>query len=195
MRHLSSCGGIAVALVLAMLIGQPLTASTRVNPLAATLKQFQDHVDAYRQVRAQAVAGIGTLPKTSDPAVIAERQQQLAQAIRGARADAKQGDIFTPRVASVIRRFIARDLARRRPVDRRAFIVEQPDVHLRVNDFYPVATVPLATVPPRLLKQLPRLPDGLEYRFVGSTLILRDVDPILVVDLLPDAIPARYRKQ
>jgi hypothetical protein len=223
MRHPSSRGSMAAALVLTILIGQPVVASTsprplagerhghlrravaraqlgrakarRVNPLAATLKQFQDRVDAYRKVRAQAVAGIGTLPKTNDPAVIADRQQTLADAIRKARADAKPGDIFTPHVASVIRRFIARDLARRRPVDRRAFVVEQPDVHLRVNDFYPLATVPLATVPPRLLKQLPRLPGGLEYRFVGSTLILRDVDPNLVVDLLPDAIPARYRKQ
>jgi len=225
MRHASSHGPIAAALVFAVLIGAPVVASTRspalagerhgqprrghavaraqlerakadrVNPLAATLMQFHDRVDAYWKLRAQVVGKIGTLPKTSDPAVIAERQRALAEAIRKARADARQGDIFTPRIAVLMRRFIASDLARRRPVDRRAFVVEQPDIHLKVNDGYPLSSAPLATVPPRLLKQLPDLPDGLEYRFVGSTLILRDADPNIVVDLLPDAIPARYRNE
>ncbi len=190
---------IVLALVLASSAGpvaggpSPLQ-PTRVNPLAATLKDFGDRLDAYDKLRKQVEGKVGPLKKTDDPAAIAQRQRAIGEGIRQARADAKAGDLFTPPVADAIRRFIARDLARRKPVDRRAFVVSQPDVSVRVNESYP-AGVPFATVPPRLLKQLPVLPEGLEYRFVGSTLILRDVDANLVVDLLPDAIPERYRKR
>ncbi len=190
---------IAVALVLTAATAGPVTGGTpvqrtRVNPLAATLKAFSDRVDAYEKLRKQVKGKVGPLRKTDDPAAIAARQRAIGEGIRQARADAKEGDLFTPPVAEVIRRFIARDLARRKPVERHAFVVSQPDAPVAVNQFYP-AGVPFATVPPRLLKQLPVLPEGLEYRFVGNALILRDADANLVVDRLPDAIPGRYRKQ
>jgi hypothetical protein len=44
-----------------------------------------------------------------------------------------------------------------------------------VNAIYPEKAA-LATVPPLILVNLPRLPDGLEYRFMGRDLILRDRD-------------------
>lgn len=165
-----------------------------VNRLAATLQQFRDRVAAYEKLRKQVEGTVGPLKKTDDPAEIARRQRAIGEGIREARAEAKPGDVFVPAIAAVIRRFIARDLARRAPVERRAFVVSQPDVTVRVNDFYP-PNVPFATIPPRLLQQLPTLPDSLEYRFLGSTLILRDADANLIVDELPGAIPPRYRKQ
>jgi hypothetical protein len=57
-----------------------------------------------------------------------------------------------------------------------------------VNDEYP-KSIPLATVPPKLLAALPPLPHGLEYRFVGRRLILHDTLTNLVVDILENAIP------
>jgi hypothetical protein len=57
-----------------------------------------------------------------------------------------------------------------------------------VNAPYP-PNVPYTTLPPALLLRLPTLPDGLEYRFVGRALILRDVDAALIVDFLPNALP------
>jgi 3',5'-cyclic AMP phosphodiesterase CpdA len=45
-------------------------------------------------------------------------------------------------------------------------------------------------VPPRLVEVLPPLPKQLEYDFTGRALILRDVDADLVVDFIPDALPA-----
>jgi hypothetical protein len=57
-----------------------------------------------------------------------------------------------------------------------------------VNADYPEAAA-LATVPPLILTRLPRLPDGLEYRFMGRDLILRDTRANLIVDLIPDAVP------
>jgi hypothetical protein len=44
-------------------------------------------------------------------------------------------------------------------------------------------------VPPLILVNLPRLPDGLEYRFMGRDLILRDRDANIIVDFLPGAVP------
>ena len=151
-------------------------------------REFKQAVEAYRGLRKEQETRVGPLPKTSDPAAITRRQHALGEAILAARAGAHQGDIFTPVVAAMLKGIIAKDLQERRPVDRQAFIVSQPDTTVHVNDFYPT-TVPLATVPPRLLAALPVLPDGLEYRFADGALILLDVDPNLVVDVLPDAVP------
>src|SRR5512146_1147960 len=183
----------ALPLMLVAVFATDAPAQRPVNRLAGTLEQFHERVTSYLKLRKEVESKVGSVPETKEPAVITQRQHRLGEAIRDARAEAKPGDIFTPPIAGVFRQLIARDLAGRRPVDRHAFVVEQPDVTVRVNDFYPT-TVPLASVPPRLLQALPTLPDGLEYRFVGHTLILRDVDPNLVVDVLPRAIPARYRK-
>jgi hypothetical protein len=57
-----------------------------------------------------------------------------------------------------------------------------------VNTLYPEKAA-LATVPPLILVNLPRLPDGLEYRFMGRDLILRDRDANVVVDFVPGAVP------
>jgi hypothetical protein len=61
-------------------------------------------------------------------------------------------------------------------------------VKLAVNARYP-DDVPLSTMPPEVLKNLPPLPAELEYRFVGETLILLDPDAHLVVDFVPRALP------
>ena len=52
----------------------------------------------------------------------------------------------------------------------------------------------LATVPPLILVNLPRLPDGLEYRFMGRDLILRDRDANLIVDFVSGAVPVSARE-
>jgi len=49
--------------------------------------------------------------------------------------------------------------------------------------------VPLITFPPALLQSLPPLPEGLEYRFYGRHLILRDVKANIVVDMLRNIVP------
>ena len=64
---------------------------------------------------------------------------------------------------------------------------EVPEVaSVRVNDFYPEGE-PLGTVPPSLLQQLDPLPQELQYRFLATSLILLDVDTLLIVDVIPDA--------
>ena len=57
-----------------------------------------------------------------------------------------------------------------------------------VNALYPEKAA-LATVPPLILVNLPRLPDGLEYRFMGRDLILRDREANVIIDFIPGAVP------
>ena len=59
---------------------------------------------------------------------------------------------------------------------------------IQVNASYP-GHVPLQSSPPSLLLNLPTLPPELEYRIVGHTLILRDMEANLIVDFLRGAIP------
>jgi hypothetical protein len=60
-------------------------------------------------------------------------------------------------------------------------------VNLAVNAVYP-PSAPVSTMPPSLLMALPTLPPEVEFRFVGQTLILRDVQANMIVDLMPNAI-------
>ncbi len=179
-------GGLAGLCVLAW--SGSIAAAPPANPRALAVKRFEDRVNAYLELRRRVEAKMAPLQKTAEPATIAARQKALGEAIREARPDARQGDLFTPDVAALIREVIRADFERRSHTDARAVAQSIPDVRLRVNDAYPTG-VPLATTPPRLLAQLPRLPDGLEYRLVGDSLILRDADPNLVVDFLPRAVP------
>jgi hypothetical protein len=104
---------------------------------------------------------------------------------------ARQGDIFTPEVAPTIRKVIRDDFARRTPHERAAALQEVPTgLGLKVNDEYP-KSIPLATVPPKLIAAMPPLPDALEYRFAGRRLILHDTLTNLIVDILEDAVPWR----
>jgi hypothetical protein len=64
-----------------------------------------------------------------------------------------------------------------------------PNVQLKVNAKYP-KNLPLQSTPPTLLMNLPPLPKGLQYRIVGSTLVLYDVSSGLVADFIPNAVPA-----
>ena len=109
--------------------------------------------------------------------------------VQGARQDAKPGDIFTPAAAKQFRRIISADLNKRSDADAEAVVEEIPDkLRLRVNEAYPDGA-PLATMPPKLLLRLPRLPEEVEYRFLGRHLILRDVGANVIVDFIYNVLP------
>ncbi len=59
---------------------------------------------------------------------------------------------------------------------------------LVANAPYPEGA-PLSMVPPELLARLPKLPEPLQYRFVGGHLILHDPEARLVVDYLKETVP------
>ena len=59
---------------------------------------------------------------------------------------------------------------------------------VRVNGPYPDA-IPLSTMPPQVIEALPKLPEELEYRFIGDRLILFDHHAHLMVDYIDRALP------
>lgn len=161
----------------------------KVNPTAAAIKSFLDRVNKYVAVQKQLESGLPRL-SPSDQTTRIEHEKALAERIQQARADAKQGDIFGD-AAPVIKNIIVEDLKKRNARDVLAVTEEVPSQRSpAVNATYP-ENAALATVPPLILVNLPTLPDGLEYRFMGRDLILRDRTSNLIVDFIPGAIPVR----
>ena len=60
----------------------------------------------------------------------------------------------------------------------------------QINGTYPDGK-PLSTVPPNILAALPRLPDDIQYRFLGRHLILLDTRANVILDRIPYAIQCR----
>jgi hypothetical protein len=153
-------------------------------------KDFFDRVRAYMKIHNSADARVPSLKETADPKQLSEREKALADEIRVERAGARQGDVFSPSAAKEIGLVVAEDFKARPLNVQKAILVEVPmKLPPAINTDYPT-TLPLATVPPGLLLKLPTLPEELEYRFLGRHLILRDIKANLIVDFIPDAVPA-----
>lgn len=161
----------------------------RVNPHAAVLADFQKRIETYRKLHDEVAKGPAELKTTKDPAEIRKAQQTLAARLRTARANARQGDIFTPDIRSAFRRLMYPEVTGPDGAETKAAIKEDAPrkITLKVNASYPEGE-PLPTVPPNLLANLPRLPEDLEYRIVDRHLVLLDVDANLIVDFIPNAI-------
>ena len=114
-------------------------------------------------------------------------QNALAMRIRFARHDARPGDIFTPPIAMALRRAMDPELRGVAALSTRESIREDaPDVFvLVVNGDYP-AGASRSTMPGNVLRILPPLPTGLEYRIVDTHLVLMDLDANIVVDYVLD---------
>lgn len=153
-------------------------------PSDGPVSLFRARVAAYTQLRQQIAATLqedGIDPSAEDGG--REFRHALGLAIREARRHAQPGEIFCAEIAGHIRRRVLNALQGEDDI-----LSEVPEVaSVRVNDFYPEGE-PLATVPPSLLQQLEPLPPELQYRFLGSALILLDVDTALIVDVIPDAV-------
>ena len=167
-----------------------VTANSRPEDVA-TQQDFESRVSKYYDLRNKLGAG-DTKQKDSANDVKA-RQEQLAKEVQEKRSTAKHEDIFTEKIAEMFKRNlkatfragngerIRTSLSHGEPV---------PKLSLRVNQVYP-EQVPLQSTPPTILMNLPRLPKGLEYRFVGRDLILYDSATNLIVDYLHEALPSR----
>ena len=165
-----------------------------VNPRALALKEFTDRMKDYTSLQKKIESGLPALKPSKDPADIEEHRQALASGIRTARAAAKPGDVFGT-AADLIRAVIKEDAADRSRRDVYAAMEEVPGRNPpAVNAGYPEKAA-LATVPPLLLLKLPPLPEGVEYRFMGRDLILRDTKSNLIVDFIHDAVPTVLKKK
>lgn len=164
--------------------------SPRIGTDNSALDEFAQGIDAYAAMRRRIAGPFGAIDETKSPQEINDRGIELSDAIGKARADARQGDIFAPGAAAILKTRI-KDTYKSSPQvrdTRQDAEIEVPDFVPQVNMVYPV-TFPLATFPPTLLIVLPELPDELEYRIVTHHLILRDVEANTILDVLPNAIP------
>lgn len=148
----------------------------------------RDYVQTHRRLERQA----GALHLNITAAELNRIIDELAVAIRAERADAKQGDFFTPELAPELRARIYHALAMNgftadnvRQSERRDAIDVGAAV-LRVNGTFPWALG--AAMFPCVIAALPPLPPELQYRIVGDALVLIDTHASLIVDLLPHAL-------
>jgi hypothetical protein len=166
-----------------------------VNPRAAALKEFGDRTQAYMELHHRLAARVPPLLAQATAEQIQRHQIALANAIRSARPRARQGEIFTPPVVPQFRTVIRADL-RSRDTRQAMAAMQQvpPTVAINVNDHWP-ANIARGTVPPRLLNSLYRLPEGLEYRFLGRHLVLVDSTADLIVDYISNVVPSVIRRR
>jgi hypothetical protein len=161
-----------------------------VNEDAQALAGFLDRVNQYVVVHQKHENTLPKLSKESTPEQVDAHQRALAKLLQEARRDAKQGDIFTPESQSVIKRLIAKVFSGPDGPSLKASVMdENPGVpNLKVNARYP-DEIPVSTIPPQLLEGLPKLPEEMEYRFVGDDLILMDTHAHIIADFIPNSLP------
>jgi hypothetical protein len=162
-----------------------------VNQDSRVIEDFSKRVDDYAALRKRAQAGL-PVPKQGSAAHIRQHQKSLGYKIRTERLQAMQGDVFNPAISALLKKLMAATFESSRGSEIRASLRHAEPVRglsLKVNQAYPPALA-LQSTPPTLLLDLPRLPPDIEYRIVGRELILLDTAANLIVDLLPDALPA-----
>ena len=164
-------------------------AAENVNPRAATLADFVKRVEAYVELHRKLEGTLPKLPGQTDPYRVDQHQRAMLRLMQDARKTAKQGDLFTPAMQRLVRDLL-------RPVfggpDGRQLKAEILDnefkgnVKVAVNARYP-DEIPISTVPPQVLAELPKLPEELEYRFVRTNMILFDPHAHIIADYVPQA--------
>jgi hypothetical protein len=164
------------------------TPAQPVNEDAKVLAAFLDRVNQYVAAHQKLENTLPKLSKESTPQQVDTHQRALSKLIQEARKDSKQGDIFTAESQVVIKKLIAKVFSGPDAASLKASIMdENPGVpNLRVNNRYP-DEIPVSTIPPQLLEWLPKLPEEMEYRFVGNDLILMDTHAHIIADFIPDS--------
>ena len=167
-------------------LAPPVTSPAEKAAIQGFENQVKDYVKLRNQVRDQAPK----LSKDATPEQIQTYRTTLEEALRNARKGAKRGDLFTPDIASFIRRTLKNEFQGkdRKEIRDIVFETELQGVVVRVN--YPYATsAELSEMPATLLAKLPQLPKEVRYRFVGRNLILVDRESNVILDFMPDALP------
>lgn len=168
------------------------SAKKSVNPNdahAELIKDFLTRVNAYVALHKKYEDTLPALPKQTTPQQIDQHERALARLIQDGRKEAKQGDIFTPPMQALVRRLLAPTFSGKSGAHVKSEILDKESkgsVTLTPNGRYP-DEIPVSTVPPQVLQNLPKLPEELEYRFVRQNLILFDPHAHIIPDWVPQA--------
>jgi hypothetical protein len=165
---------------------QPAPAGSDAKTIAGFNQRLKEYADLHNKIEKT----LPPLPRETNPAAIDKHQRELEALIREHRKTARRGDIFTPDMERLIRRVCAQVFSGAEGAKLKATVMDEnpADVKLAVNSRYP-DEIPLSTMPPQVLAMLPKLPDDLEYRFIGSRLILLDVHAHTIADYIENALP------
>ena len=170
----------------------PSQPNTAYEPFKTALQAYVDQTQPFRKEAAQEAEKV---PGKAAPTGTAEeslrtRQNSLADALRTRlRPNAKQGDLFSPPVASEIQKEIKAMF----DSPQRDLLIDELSEQMNTPANTPKPTINqrlvAPRVPPRLIDVLPPLPKQLEYDFTDRSLVLRDIDADLVVDFVSEAFP------
>ncbi|MEX1128362.1 MAG: hypothetical protein WEB50_07350 [Vicinamibacterales bacterium] len=154
------------------------------------LAEFNQRVTAYAELHKKLEATLPGMPKETTPEIIDTHQRALEQLVRGARKDARPGDLLTPATQKVFRQLLARVFQGQQGRELKGMILDENpgNIGLAVNARYP-DTIPMSTVPPQVLSAFPKLPAELEYRFIGDRLILLDKHAHTIADYMTKVFP------
>jgi hypothetical protein len=168
----------------------PAAGGQKVNPDAKLMAEFEERVKTYAELHRKLEKTLSALPKDATPDQIRQHQTALALLISRARAGTQFGNIFTKDARALFRRYLVRVFAGPQGAQLKATIMDENPgkLQLHVDASYPEG-VPLSTVPAQVIAALPKLPEELEYRFIGDRLVLHDVHSHTIVDMIENAVP------
>lgn len=158
-----------------------------------TVLLFQRNAAEYVWLRDRLERSLPPLDPNPTMLQIHAHRDALRASLVQARADAKKGAVFGTAMGDYIRSRVQSVLDGPDGAQiRQSLMDENPTTAVvEINRRYPFA-VPVSRMPSALLKELPPLPEGLEYHFVGRGLILHDAKAQMVVDVI-DNVLARTR--
>lgn len=154
---------------------------------AAILEEFDRRVADYVALHRSLEGAVPTVQRSSDPVEIGKAVESLGTAIRAKRQSARPGDILFPEAAGVFRRIIRDGYGNRLSDLHRMVHTNVPPMNdAEVNGAWP--GVAQTMMPPLLQHRLPKLPEGLQFRFVNRDLVIWDSHANLIVDVMRGAI-------
>lgn len=151
---------------------------------------FEARVKEYVAMREGIEGKMPKLSKDATPEEIEAHKTAFQNAVRVARASARQGELFVPILAEHIREVIKSEMPTKVKQEVRETVTESEvkAVPVRVNYPYPESEE-LLEMSPTLLLRLPQLPKQVRYRYVGRNMLLVDRENGLIIDFMPDALP------
>lgn len=154
------------------------------------MSEFERQAKEYSLMRERLEEKLPKLPKDATAEQIETHKTTFQKEVQAARVNAKQGEIFTPAAARLIRSIIKNEFDRKDRADLRKTVFEADNkgIPMKVNFPYPDSKEQVE-MPPALLLVLPQLPKQLRYRFVGTNLLLLDRENGLIIDYMTAALP------
>ncbi len=185
---------VSCAVVAAASLGASSVVGAQATPASPAVVEFMKRVESYAALHRKLESTVPKLPDEATPVQIDQSQRALFAQVKAARAGARQGDLFTPAMTAYVKDLLRGMFDGEGGQRLRASLMDEnvKELALTVNQRFP-DEIPLATMPPRLLKALPELPEQMEFRFVASNFVLLDSHAHLVVDFIPAALPPKAR--